>query len=151
MKTNELHYNKNFHWEGLPNNLDLNQYKGFVYMITNTKTQKKYIGKKFFWHTKRIKVKGRKNRKKQIKESDWRYYKSSSSDLKNDIKYLGIKNFKFEVLILCKTEKELTFEETRQLFINNVLSSKLPENKEFEFYNDNILGKFFRKDDPRNR
>lgn len=137
------------HWKGIPG--DIKKYEGFVYMITNLKTGKKYIGKKSFWHTKRVKLKNRKNRKKQIRESDWKNYQSSSSQLKEDINTLGKENFKFEVLSLCESKKELTFEETKRLFKNDVLSSKLPDSQGFEFYNDNILGKFFRKDDPLNK
>jgi hypothetical protein len=43
------------------------------------------------------------------------------------------------VLRLCKTKKELTYYETKFLFDYNVLENDT-------YMNDNILGKFYRKD-----
>ena len=43
------------------------------------------------------------------------------------------------VLKLCKNKKELTYWETKMLFQYNVLEDD-------RYINDNILGKFYRKD-----
>ena len=60
---------------------------GFVYLITNNVTGRKYIGKKLFWFKKIKTVKGKRKRIKV--ESDWRDYWSSSDDVKKDVKELG--------------------------------------------------------------
>ena len=41
-------------------------YFGFVYLITNIKSGKKYIGRKYFGTTRRVKVAGKKRRKVEI-------------------------------------------------------------------------------------
>jgi len=71
---------------------------GFVYLITNLKSGKKYIGRKYFGTTRRVKVKGKKRRKIIRKDSNWREYTGSSKSLNKDIEKLGKKNFKFEKL-----------------------------------------------------
>ena len=62
---------------------------GFVYLITNLKTSKKYIGRKYFYSVRRIKVKGKKNRKVIRKESNWKIYMGSNKDLNSDIENVG--------------------------------------------------------------
>ena len=52
----------------------LRDYVAFVYLIENTKTGRKYIGKKRLFFVSRKKVKGRKNRKVAKKHSDWKTY-----------------------------------------------------------------------------
>ena len=66
-------------------------YYGFVYIITNNTNNKKYIGKKFFWTSKRRQV--NKVRKRYKVESDWREYWSSSEEVKQDVELLGKENF----------------------------------------------------------
>ena len=51
-----------------------------------------------------------------------------------------LENFKREILILSTTKKLLTYYETQALFTYRVLE------EEDTWFNDNILGKFFRKD-----
>lgn len=125
---------------------DFKEYVGFVYLITNMVTGQKYIGKKFFWSTTRKRIPGRKNRKVTIKESDWRKYKSSSKDVKADIKLLGEDNFRFEILKLCTSKTELTYTETMLQFKADVLTAKTPSG-EFEYYNENICSRFYRTRD----
>ena len=112
--------------------------EGFVYRITNVITGKYYIGRKSFWSRTTKKIKGRKNRKHFKNESNWRSYCSSSKLLKEDIKTLGIENFKFEILKICRTKKQMSYYENKFQFLFEVL--------ETDTYNENILGKFFRKD-----
>ena len=130
---------------------DINDYLGFVYVITNTKTGKKYIGKKFFHLTSKQKMgkkelalltgKGRRPKtKKVVKESDWKTYYGSNIVLKEDLKALGKDVFSREIIRLCKNKKELTYWEVKHQFINEVLER--PE----EYYNSNILGSFYTKD-----
>lgn len=136
--------------------IKVSNYVGFVYKITNLQTGKIYIGKK---NTKSIQNKkltkkelamydgkvGRKPTTKEvIKESDWLNYYGSNSQLKEDIKNLGVGSFKREILILCTNEKQLTYWEL-------VLQCQIGCLKEnISSYNDNILGKFYSKDDLYN-
>ncbi len=71
-----------------------------------------------------------------VKESDWLTYYSSSKELKEQVKALGKENFKREVLILCKSKREMTYHETRLQFERDVLHKA-------EYLNGNILGRFF--------
>lgn len=126
-------------------------YLGFVYKITNLTNGKFYIGKKYFWFNKKKKLTkkqlaeqtgpGRKPTTEIVKvESDWQIYWGSSKELLNDVKELGNEHFECIILQLCKTKKELTYFEIHHQCKYNVL---LPGTVT---YNDNILGKFFRKD-----
>lgn len=106
-------------------------YFGFVYLITNTKTGKKYIGKKFFSFSrtkvKTIVLKNGEKRKKKVKDrvdSDWREYYGSSEYLKADIELLGVENFDREILHLCKTKAECSYLETDEIFKNKALLSE---------------------------
>ena len=75
---------------------------GFVYIITNNETKRKYIGKKFFYSTKTKQVKGKRKRMKV--SSDWQSYYGSNAELQNDVKLLGEENFTREIIHLCKTK-----------------------------------------------
>ncbi len=130
-------------WIGIKAGFDPVGLAGFVYLVVNTLTSKKYIGKKNFWFKNRKKVPGRKRRKLVVKESDWRYYKSSSEDLKKDIAIHGLEAFEFRILQTFKTKTEMNYAEVREQFVRDVLHSRL-NSKEFEYYNSNILGKYFR-------
>ena len=126
---------------------DINQYHGYIYLTVHLKTGRQYIGKKAFHHTTNKKLgkkelaelpvaRGKKPSKKQvIKESDWKTYYGSATEIKN----LPKEELKRYVLKLCKNKKELTYYETKMLFTYNVLEDN-------RYINDNILGKFFRKD-----
>lgn len=111
---------------------------GFVYCITNLLTDRKYIGRKYFW-TKR-KPRGAKRR--VTKESDWRSYYGSCKDLKDDIETLGEECFFREILHLCETMGETNFIEVEEQFKRNVLR----ERDEFGnrvYYNGNIMSRYF--------
>jgi hypothetical protein len=126
---------------------DFTEYYGYIYMTVHTKTGRTYIGKKAFQHTTNKKLgkkelaeipvtRGKRPTKKQvIKESDWKTYYGSA----NEIKLLSKDEMKRYVIMLCKTKKQLTYCETKYLFQYNVLEDD-------RFINDNILGKFYRKD-----
>ena len=115
---------------------------GFVYKITNLLNGRSYIGRKYFWSFRT--PPGKKRKVKQ--ESDWKKYYGSCPELKEDIKKTGNKVFfKREILSLHKTKGTCNYEETKQLFLNNVLSESL-DNGSPAYYNSNILGRYMRKD-----
>ena len=114
---------------------------GFVYRITNIQTGKQYIGRKYFVHKR--KPKG--GKRKVTSESDWKKYYGSCPELKEDIKKFGKNIFKREILSLHTSVGKTNFEETRQLFLHNVLTEKLTDDTP-AYYNSNILGRYYRKD-----
>lgn len=107
------------------------KYFGFVYLITNLKSGKKYIGRKYFGTTRRVKVAGKKRRKVIRKDSNWREYTGSSKTLNIDIKKLGKKSFKFEILILGETKGQVNYLEENLHHRFHVSIKK-------EYYNDCI-------------
>jgi hypothetical protein len=104
---------------------------GFVYIITNISTNKKYIGKKFFYSTKTKQVKGKKKREKV--SSDWKSYYGSNQTLKDDISSLGKDNFKREIIHLCLSKGECNYMEAHEQFVNDVLR------KPDQYYNHWIM------------
>ena len=119
---------------------DINDFFGFVYCITNLQTGKKYIGRKYF--TSRRKPRGGKRR--VASESDWKRYYGSSDELKADVKRLGKEKFKREIISLHETLGKVNYEETKQLFLHNVLTEALDDGTP-AYYNSNILGRYMKK------
>jgi hypothetical protein len=113
------------------------QHYGFVYQITNTQTNKKYIGKKLFWFKKTKVLKGKK--KKYLAPSDWKTYYGSSVAVKKDVDALGEQVFKREILRLCKSKGECSYYEAKYQFDADVL--KNPD----QYYNDWIICRVHRK------
>mgnify|MGYP001988248337 CR=1 FL=1 len=113
---------------------------GFVYLITNLSNQRQYIGRKYFWSFRT--PKGKKRKVKE--ESDWKKYYGSCPELKEDVKKLGKEFFKREILSLHTSKGKVNFEETKQLFLNNVLTESLDGVP--KYYNSNILGRYMKKD-----
>ena len=106
----------------LPKDATPNDLYGFVYCITNRATNKKYIGKKFFWKAKTLPItKTRKRRKKLKVESDWKDYWGSNKHLQEDVKNCGQDMFYKEILHLCKTKGECAYMETKEQFDREVL------------------------------
>ena len=103
---------------------------GFVYIITNLISGRKYIGKKLakFSKTtyKTVKLKNGTKKKKKIRskiDSDWQEYYGSSPNLTADIQALGKENFKREILFYCTSKAECSYIEAREQFTNRVLES----------------------------
>ena len=137
-----MSYENPWHFEGKPFlSENINDNFGFVYLITNLTNGRKYIGRKYFWSFR--KPPGKKRRVK--KESDWKKYYGSCPELKEDIEQLGRQNFSRTILSLHKTPGKTNYEETRQLFTNNVLTESLDKGVP-RYYNSNILSRYFRKD-----
>ena len=95
---------------------------GFIYIITNKLSGRKYIGKKQISKIRKLKpLKGTKKKRKSAGESDWKKYTSSSTELNEDIVKHGMSNFKFEIVKLCSSKWELSYSESKMQFENNVL------------------------------
>jgi hypothetical protein len=109
-------YNNNDFTEDL-----IGDYYGFVYLITNLKDGRKYIGKKFFYSMRTKQVKGKK--KKYKIPSNWQTYYGSSDSLTKDVLQLGHDNFKREILHLCRSKGECGYLEAKEQFIEGALES----------------------------
>ena len=97
-------------------------YAGFVYLIVNRISGKRYIGKKTFVSKRSRKpLKGRKNKRRYTVPSDWAEYYGSSDALLADVESLGKDKFSREVLILCKSKGWMSYHESRLQFEHNVL------------------------------
>ena len=133
---------------------------GFIYEVIYKPTDTRYIGKKvlFFERNKRLGKKalealrlervekGLRGRtplkQKVISESDWiSYFGSQKEILTLSKKDNSGKNWEKRILQFVPNKKLLTYYETKYLFKNGIL-----EDKDSSHINDNILGKFFRKD-----
>lgn len=111
---------------------------GFVYLITNNISGRKYIGKKLAKFSKTtykvVKQKNGVKKKKKIRskvDSDWRDYYGSSAELTADIEKLGTENFRREILFYCKSKAECSYIEAREQFTRKVLEST-------DYYNGQI-------------
>lgn len=103
--------------------------EGFVYLITNITTQQKYVGKKLArFKTTKPPLKGKKNKRRGYKESDWKTYWGSSDRLNADVQTLGEKYFTREILYFCKSRAEMSYIEAREQFDRRVLETD-------EYYN----------------
>lgn len=98
---------------------DLPEAYGFIYLIENLETGKKYIGRKFLTQAGYKQVKGK--RKKIRKESDWKDYYGSSPALKEDIEKIGKSSFKRTIIRLCKTRGLCNYWETKEIFDRDAL------------------------------
>lgn len=111
---------------------------GFVYLITNNLTGRKYIGKKLakFKKTtyKTVKLKNGNKKKKKIRgkiDSDWQEYYGSNDELNRDVEQLGTENFTREILYYCSSKAECSYIEAREQFARRVLESD-------DYYNGHI-------------
>jgi hypothetical protein len=107
---------------------------GFVYIITNLRNGKAYVGCKQYMHYNRLKE----------KESDWKTYTGSSKWLLKDIEEIGKKHFKFEIIAEYKNRRSLRYYELYYQMKYNVLSSTIDGSDEHAYYNSRVGGKFYR-------
>jgi hypothetical protein len=105
--------------------LDAEKHFGFIYLITNSVTGMKYIGKKGF------KTKGK----------HWKNYTSCCKILNADIKLLGKEKFVFEIIELCDSKESLSNREYDLHTKHDVLYRS--ENGTKSYYNRNIRGEKF--------
>ena len=102
---------------------------GFVYLITNTTNNRKYIGKKLArFKRSRPPLKGKTRKRRYTVESDWRDYWGSNDELKADVENLGTEKFTREILYYCNSKAECSYIEAREQFSRQVLETK-------EYYN----------------
>ena len=122
---------------------------GFIYILTFS-DGKRYIGRKSLYSVRKkplgkkalAQIKDKRLKKYEIikKESDWNKYYSSNKTIKEKMKSGELDIESREIIKVCFTEKQMTYFETQALFCYGVL--EYPE----QYYNDNILGKFYKKD-----
>ena len=107
-------------------------YQGFVYIITELDSGKKYLGKKNFWRPKVLPKNSKRSRRMRTRvESDWRGYYGSSKELQVLVEQRGGDNYKREIIRLCRTKGEMSYYEAKAQFDNDVLFSD-------EWYNEFI-------------
>lgn len=100
------------------------EYEGFIYLITNLVTNRKYIGKKLArFKTTKPPLKGKKNKRRGHKESDWRDYWGSSDKLNEDVQILGTDKFTREILYFCRSRAEMSYLEAKEQFDRRVLET----------------------------
>lgn len=112
---------------------------GFVYIITELETGKKYVGKKLFWSTRKLPpLKGKKRRRTVVKESDWRDYFGSSEELKSLVESNGGDKYHREILHLCKSKGAMSYLELKEQVERDVLFRD-------DYYNEFIGAKIHSK------
>jgi hypothetical protein len=118
---------------------DIGDYVGFVYVLTNLSTNKKYIGKKTLISKRRLPpLKGQKRRRTKIVESDWKTYYGSNDEIKTLVENSGGDLFHREILHLCKGKGEMSYLEMKEQVEREVLL------KPDEYYNGIIQVKIHR-------
>jgi len=125
---------------------------GFVYQVKHIPSNKIYIGKKVLFFTRKVKlgkkelealgtVIGRKpSYKLAVKESDWKTYYGSQKEIKTLLKESKTSDWERSIIKCVPSKKLLTYFEVKYQMLYQVLE------KPDEFFNDNILGKFYTKD-----
>jgi len=138
----EADYENPWHYKGTAfTSDDIGNFFGYVYRITNIESGRQYIGRKYFYQKR--KPKGGKRR--VTSESDWKRYYGSSDELKQDVREHGKDKFRREIISLHETLGKVNYEETKQLFLHNVLMEALDDGTPM-YYNSNILGRYMKKD-----
>jgi hypothetical protein len=124
---------------------------GFIYRTFHKPSGIAYIGKKVLFHNVKKKltkkelalIEGQGRRplyRLTQKESDWKTYYGSAKPILELLNQGRANEFERTIIKLAPDKKLLTYYETKYLFVYEVLE------KPDDFYNDNILGKFYSKD-----
>jgi len=118
---------------------------GFVYLIENLQSGRKYIGRKqlVFKKTKlvnHVQKNGKVVKKKVVTkaESDWKTYWGSCKELLQAIERLGEEQFSRKILHFCYSKSELSYMEAREQFDRRVLEDPM-------YYNGNIQYRGFKR------
>lgn len=122
---------------------------GFVYLITEVDTGKKYVGKKLFFSTRKLPpLKGKKRRRTVVKESDWRDYFGSSEELKSLVESNGGDKYHREILHLCKSKGAMSYLELKEQverdvlfrddYYNEFIGAKIHSKHVTDLRNDNV-------------
>ena len=116
-------YDNPWTYNGVPfESEDINEYYGFIYRITNTVNGYDYVGRKYFKTIKkRPPLKGKKNKRRETVETDWKDYWGSSARLVEDMARLGKDKFTREIIHLCKSRGETNYMEAYYQFKEGVL------------------------------
>jgi hypothetical protein len=116
-------YDNPWTYNGVPfESKDINDYYGFIYRITNTVNGHDYVGRKYFKTIKkRPPLKGKKNKRRETVETDWKEYWGSSPRLQADIDLLGKDKFTREIIHLCESRGETNYLEAYYQFKEDVL------------------------------
>jgi hypothetical protein len=109
---------------------------GFIYVITNELTMRKYVGRKLLTKAAYKTTNGVK--KKIRKESDWHNYFGSCKELLSDIETFGSENFKREIVMFCASKAAMTYAEEKLQYQLEVLENHM-------WYNSNIRSRIFKK------
>ena len=113
---------------------------GFVYELRDTENDKRYIGRKNLFSTRRLPpLKGQKRKRKVVKESDWKTYYGSSKNVQFLVEKTGQKRFERKILRLCNSKGEMSYWEMWYQMTNHVLLR--PD----KYYNAFVGGKIHRK------
>ena len=132
-----------WYYENEPYESTPEEYQGFVYLITELDTGKKYIGKKNFWRPKVLPKNSKRSRRVRTRtESDWKRYYGSSEHLQHLVESRGSERFRRDILYLCKTKGEMSYYEAKLQFERDVLLSD-------EYYNEFIGCKIHSKHIPQ--
>ena len=100
----------------------IEDYVGFVYLITDKSNDKKYVGKKLLTSKRKLPpLKGKTRRRTVVKETDWQKYYGSSEEVKLMVEEKGADNFYREILYLCTSKGQLGYLEAKYQFENDVL------------------------------
>jgi hypothetical protein len=100
----------------------IEDYVGFVYLITDKSNNKKYVGKKLLTSKRKLApLKGKTRKRTVIKETDWQKYYGSSEEVKLMVEEKGADNFHREILYLCMSKGQLGYLEAKYQFENDVL------------------------------
>lgn len=109
---------------------------GFIYLIRQLSTGKKYIGRKLLTSAATKTVNGK--RKKVRKESDWKDYWSSSPQIKQWIEEAGgTQDFTKEILSFVSSKGMLVYAEEMSIYHVGALESD-------DWLNNNIRSKVYR-------
>lgn len=101
---------------------DIEDYVGFVYILTDSTNGKKYLGKKTLVSKRKLPpLKGKTRRRTKLVESDWQTYYGSNDEIKSLVEQGGGDRFHREIIHLCKSKGEMTYMEAKLQFDYEVL------------------------------